>query len=126
MSIHAKKIIAMLDDLALRLESKGEFEVAAKLDTISQLVVTADKELPAKISFLAEDLKVYFPHLDTEEALHISKMLHEQYEKKEDEETGEEKEGIFPISALPFKYHREGPRPQDVPEGKAEWWDPEA
>jgi hypothetical protein len=115
----------MVDELAQKCEESGELLVAAELDTISMLVVTADKEISVGVSSLADDLQRHFPKMDTELALHTAKVLYAKNECREEEEEdvdAEEKEGIFPMSALPLKERRQGPRPEDVPIGTVEWW----
>lgn len=130
MKKNTQKIASMLDDLAHSLEERGNIEIASKLDQISQLVITADDEVFPEVSALAEDLKKHFD-IDTEEALHLAARLFSEYGKREDTESGEEKEGSpFPTSALPNKDHRLGPRVSDETTeegpnkpGTAVWWE---
>lgn len=118
MSDHSSKIVAMIDGLAQAAEQVGDIKTAARLDEISQLVVTAEEKGSPTVALLANDLRKYFPSLDAEQALHAAKKLHTEY----GEEEGEEKEGIFPTYTLPNKERRQGPRPEDVPIGTTEFW----
>jgi hypothetical protein len=133
MSDHTKKIVSMMDELALRCEENGEFKTAVELDTISMLVVAASSEIPAGVSRLADDLQKHFPRMGIERALHTARTLyaaHDCSEEEPDEDAeAEEKEGggtgaggILPLNAYPGREKRQGPRPQDVPIGTPEWW----
>ena len=115
MTEHTSKIVSMIDGLAQAAEQVGDIKTAARLDIISQLVVTAEEKGSATVALLAADLRKYFPSLDAEQALIAAKKLHTEYG-----EEGEEKEGIFPTYTLPNKERRQGPRPEDVPIGTTE------
>ena len=117
MTEHTSKIVSMIDGLAHAAEQIGDIKTAARLDIISQLVVTSEEKGSATVALLAADLRKYFPSLDAEQALHAAKKLHTEYG-----EEGEEKEGIFPTYTLPNKERRQGPRPEDVPIGTPEFW----
>lgn len=45
-------------------------------------------------------------------------------EDSSSEEEPKDKEGFFPVSALPIKERRKGPNPKDVGVAKPDWWNP--
>jgi hypothetical protein len=114
------KIVSMIDYLAKASEELGDLKTASKLDSISQLVLSAEEENSSLVNALAMDLRKYFPTMDVEQSLVLAKNLQQEYGTE-----GEEKEGYFPLSALPHKFRREGPRPEDVPVGTTDWWSSE-
>lgn len=115
-------LIKQLDNLATEFELRGELVYAAVLDEITGLLITADQDIPADISNLADVLRSHLS-ISPEEALAVAKELFSKYSG------GDEIEGeigfitnYFPAGGLPHKERRKGPRSEDVHPGKAEWW----
>lgn len=122
----SKKLIRQIDDLAQEFEARGELVNAAALDEIGNLLTAAEQEIPQDVSDLANLLMQYI-NIQPEEAIAASQELFAKYGCKD--VSGAELEGelgfptnISPVGMLPYKERREGPRPEDVPVGQAEWW----
>lgn len=123
-----RNLIKRIDELALEFEQRGELVQAAALDEISQLLETAEQEVPQEITDLANLLGQYV-NIQPEEALAVAQELFAKYGNKDSSMVGSELEGelgfptnISPVGMLPQKERREGPRPEDVPVGQAKWW----
>lgn len=117
------QLIQQLDELSTDFENKGELEHSTIIDKVSSLLLTAEKELPKSISSFADILTQHFD-VDSEEALAISQELFERYGNEGSEINGDWGflTNYFPMSALPYKERREGPRKEDISPGKVKWW----
>ena len=116
-------LIKQLDNLAIEFESRGELTYASVLDEITNLLLTADQDIPSDVSNLADVLRAHLP-IPPEEALSVAKELFSKYSVGGDEVEGEIGfiTNYFPAGGLPHKERRHGPRLEDVQPGKAEWW----
>jgi hypothetical protein len=127
--------INQLDDLASSFEEAGDIKTAAKLDVITQILSTANKDLSDHVNKLTDMLCGYLK-IDPEEAISISADLVEKYGLKDEliKEEDSEVEGtelgiglptnIFPIGALPQKERRQGPDANLVDINNPAWWEP--